>query len=214
MKFRMATGLNGCSLMRDSKSVLWFIGAAALFTFVLRLLPHAPNFTPVGALALLGGVYLSKRLGFILPIVVMGVSDFFIGFYDYRLMLVVYGSFLVTVALGCLMRNKVSSLRVGLGALGGSVVFFLFTNFAVWAFSSWYPLTLNGLMAAYAMGIPFFRMTLLGDLLYSTVFFGAYEVIKIAGLYRLGYTSPVRVKIGMQDTALLEKKGSIIYRAK
>ncbi len=192
--------------MRSNRLVWWFVGWVALLTVLLRLLPHAPNFTPVGALALLAGTHLPKRWGLVLPVLVLGISDFFIGFYDYRLMLAVYGSFLVIVVLGGLLRVKVSSLRVGFGALGGSVLFFLFTNFAVWAFSSWYPLTLGGLISAYAMGIPFFKMTLLGDLFYSTVFFGAYEVIKIAGLYRLGYTLPVRVRIGIQDTALLEKK--------
>jgi hypothetical protein len=206
MKFKMATRLNGGSLMRNNKSVLWFVGGIALFTIILRLLPHAPNFTPVGALALFSGAYLSKRLGFIVPIVVMGVSDFFIGFYDYKLMLVVYGSLLAIVGLGSLIQKNASSLRVGLGTLGGSVVFFISTNFAVWALSSWYPPTFDGLMTTYAMGIPFFRMTLLGDLFYTAVFFGAYKVIKIAGLYRLSYTLPVRVRIGIYDTALLEKK--------
>ena len=202
----MVIKLSGNSLMHGSKPVWWFVGGAALFTFVLRLLPHAPNFTPVGALFLFAGAYLPRRLGFVLPVLVLGVSDFFLGFYNYKLMFAVYGSFLVMVVLGSLMRHRMSSLRVGLGALGGSAFFFLSTNLAVWALSDWYLPTFGGLMSAYAMGIPFFRMTLLGDLFYSTAFFGAYEVIKIAGLYRLSYTLPVRVRIGMQDTALLEKK--------
>ncbi|MDD5710863.1 MAG: hypothetical protein PHV43_02060 [Candidatus Colwellbacteria bacterium] len=192
--------------MRNNRLLWLCAGAAVLLTIILRLLPHAPNFTPVGALFLFAGAFLPGRLKFIVPIIALGVSDFFIGFYDYKLMFVVYGSFLMMSVLGSLAGRKVSPLRIGLGSLGGSTFFFFATNFAVWIFSDWYAPTLGGLLSAYIMGIPFFRMTLLGDLFFSTLFFGAYETVKIARLYRLGYTLPVRVRIGIGDTALLEKK--------
>jgi hypothetical protein len=192
--------------MLNNKLLLGFVAAASLLTVVLRILPHAPNFTPVGALSLFIGAYFSGKSKFVLPVLIMGVSDFFLGFYDYRLMFVVYGSLLVVVGLGSLMHNRVSSLKIGLGALGGTTLFFLLTNLAVWGLASWYPPTIGGLITAYMMGLPFLKMTLLGDLFYSAVFFGAYEFVRIAGLYKLGYTLPVRVRIGMRDTALLEKK--------
>jgi hypothetical protein len=202
----MVTESNGALQMRSSSLVLWFVGIASVVTVALRLLPHAPNFTPVGALALFSGAYLTGYRKFWVPVIVMGVSDFFIGFYDYKLMLVVYSSFLVLVGLGSWLRGRVSPWRVGLGTIYGASCFFLLTNLAVWAFSSWYPHTLAGLFSAYTMGLPFFRMTLLGDLFYGAIFFGAYEFIKVARLYRVGYTLPVRVISGTGDTALLEKR--------
>lgn len=173
--------------MRSNRSAIWFALGVAVLALIVRLVPHAPNFVPVGALALFAGAYLPKRWGFLVPVIVMGVSDVFVGLYDFKLMGIVYGSFLVMVSLGYMMRGRVSPLSVGFGALGGSVFFFLATNFAVWAFSSWYPSTFAGLMTAYAMGLPFFRMTILGNLFYSTVVFGAYAALKspvMEGLYR------------------------------
>ena len=41
-----------------------------------------------------------------------------------------------------------------------------------------YPKTVEGLMACFAAGIPFFWNTLAGDLFYVTVLFGSYEVVK------------------------------------
>ncbi len=146
----------------------------ALFTVLIRLTPHAPNFVPVAALALWAGTYLPKKWGVVTPIAVMLVSDALIGFYDWRLMLVVYISFALTVLIGWWVKGNKSVSRVILGSLTGSMFFFLATNFAVWALSSWYPHNLAGLLDAYVMGAPFFRNTLAGDLFYNGVFFGSY----------------------------------------
>jgi len=39
--------------------------------------------------------------------------------------------------------------------------------------------TLSGIIQCYLLAIPFFRNTLLGNLFYVTVFFGAYEIAKV-----------------------------------
>ena len=52
-----------------------------LVAVLVRLLPHPPNVTPVTAIALFGGAFFNdKRLGLILPLVVMLISDIFLGF--------------------------------------------------------------------------------------------------------------------------------------
>ena len=51
------------------------------------------------------------------------------------------------------------------------------TNYAVWQFSPWYEKSLAGLLESYTLALPFFRNTLLGDLFYSAVLFGAYEAV-------------------------------------
>ena len=149
-----------------------FLGAA------LRFLPHAANFAPIGAMALFGGAKLNKKYALILPIAAMIASDYFIGFYSWPIMASVYASFLIYGLLGLLARKKESWLKIGGAALAGSILFFLITNGAVWAFGSMYEHTFGGLMASYAAGLPFFRGTLLGDVFYATVFFGAYELAK------------------------------------
>lgn len=147
-----------------------------LVSIVVRSIPHIPNVAPIGALALFSGTYLPKRWGWAVPITAMLVSDRIVGLYDWRLMLVVYGCFAMTALLGSVVRRNGSSWAVLAGSLAGSIVFYLATNFAVWALSEWYPHTLQGLAYAYTLGLPFFRNTLLGDIAYTTVFFGAYQI--------------------------------------
>lgn len=144
-----------------------------------RLVPHAPNFTPVAAIALSGGVYFSRKTALILPVMAMLVSDIFIGFYDIKIMAAVYASFLISVFLGFWLKNNKKWHLIAGGAILSSVLFFLVTNFAVFAFSPWYAKSLSGLIHCYAMAVPFFRNTVLGDLFYAAVFFGAYELIII-----------------------------------
>ncbi|MDP3953258.1 MAG: hypothetical protein Q8P99_00320 [bacterium] len=149
-----------------------------ILVVALRLAPHAPNFVPVGALALFAGAYFPKRWGYGVPLAAVLATDVLIGFYDLKLMAVVYLSHLLGVGLGYLMRSRVNTGNVLLGAVGGAVAFFLTTNFAVWLFSSWYAHTLPGLLLAYEYGLPFFRNTLLSNLVYSGAFFGVYEFAK------------------------------------
>lgn len=152
---------------------------AILFILIgvaLRLVPHAPNFTPITAIALFSGVYLSKRIAVIIPILAMLLSDIFLGFYEPKIMLSVYGSFVLCAVLGFWLKKHKSWQVIVPSALLSSVLFFFITNFSVFAFSPWYAKTFFGLIQCYTMALPFFRNTLLGDLFYTIVFFGAYEL--------------------------------------
>lgn len=162
-----------------NKFFLWFTVVAALASIAVRLSPHTPNFTPVGALALFVGAYLAPRYrwGLLLPILLMFLSDLFIGFYDPKLMAVVYGSFLMYGVIGMFVSKQKNAQAILLGSIGGAVFFYLATNFAVWAFSPWYPHNIQGLLLSYEMALPFFRFTLLGDVFFSALFFGAYEFL-------------------------------------
>lgn len=165
--------------------LIGFLLVALAIALAGRLIPHPPNFTPVGALALFAGIYLARksRWALILPLAVMFLTDLAIGFYDTKLMLVVYGSFLFYGVFGLLVKNKRNVGTIALATLAGSFLFYLFTNFAVWAFSPVYPATLEGLMLSYTMGLPFLKYTLLGDLFFVGVFVGAYE-LALALLHR------------------------------
>lgn len=150
-----------------------------LLAVSVRLLPHPANFTPLAAVGLFGAVYLPKRIGLLLPIIVLVISDFFIGYYGFT-MFFVYGSFLLTGIIGLLIRKKKTYLTVIGGTLLSSLLFFLITNFAVWADPrSFYPKGVEGLQLSYIAGLPFFRNSLLGDLFFTGIFFGGYELLKI-----------------------------------
>ena len=165
------------------RSLVFFIAAALMLSIGARLLSHAPNFTPMGAFALFVGAYLgykSKWLLF-LPFGAMAVSDLFIGLYDWKLMAVVYASFLVYGILGMIAGKQKQPGKIFLATVTGSLVFYLTTNAAVWIFSPWYPHNLQGLLLSYTLALPFFKMTMLGDAFYAAVFFGGYEAAVFIG---------------------------------
>lgn len=147
-----------------------------IISIAARLLPHLANVAPMGALALFAGVYLPKKWAFIVPILAMFVSDLFVGFYTLPVMILVYGSFLAMVGIGTMVRGNHQPLTIGLGALSGSIIFFIATNFGVWVFTNLYPHNIAGLMSAYTMGLPFFKWTVIGDLAWSVAFFGGYAI--------------------------------------
>ena len=141
----------------------------------LRIAPHPWNFTPLGAMALFSGAFVrDRRLAFVFPLAALFVGDIFIGFH--KLMPVVYASFLLSVLIGRWVQNHRSLVRISGATLLGAIQFFLVTNFAVWAFGTFYPRSLAGLAACYAAGIPFFWNTLAGDAFYSALFFGAFAL--------------------------------------
>lgn len=141
-----------------------------------RLLPHLWNFTPIIAIALFAGIYMGKKYALALPLAVMLISDIFIGFDSLAMSISIYGSIALAGLLAYGLR-KHKSFQVVTGiAVASSILFFLITNAAVWAFSPLYAPNFAGLMQSYVMGIPFFRNALMGDLFYTGVLFGVYEL--------------------------------------
>jgi len=179
---------------------------------LIRIFPHMPNFTPIGALALFGGSYINKKYSVLVILLTMFVSDYLLLYFNpfvpgwfhftkiysptvalHSSTLYIYGSFLIYVLIGWLISKKRTAVKVGAGALLGAIQFFLITNAAVWINGA-YARDISGLWESYVMGIPFFQGTLLGDLFYTGVFFGGYELaIKVARTYNL---SLITDKIG------------------
>ncbi len=143
---------------------------------VSRLLPHPPNVAPIAAVGLFSGVYVRNKFSFIVPIVSMLISDVFIGFYG-PVMIAVYGSFALSVLIGRFLQNSPSRLKIIIGALLSSSIFFFITNLAVWYFGTMYTKDVSGLMTCFVAAVPFFRNTLLGDLFYTSTLFQLYSVL-------------------------------------
>ena len=136
-----------------------------------RLIPHPPNFTPIAALALFGGTsFAEKRAAFFVPLAGLFLSDLALGFY--AITPVVYASFALIVCLGFWLRQRQSFWRITSASIVGAILFFVVTNFGVWAFETLYPKNFTGLVDCYIAAIPFFGNTLSSDLFYSAILFG------------------------------------------
>ena len=128
----------------------------------MRLLPHPANFAPIAATALFAGIYLPKKFALIIPMIAMLASDLVLGFYLWPIMASVYIAFAITGLLGlAIKKNKKITTVLG-STLLASIIFFIVTNWAVWAFGNMYAHNFNGLMQSYLMALPFFKNTLLG----------------------------------------------------
>jgi hypothetical protein len=141
-------------------------------------------------MALFGAAYFTKRYwAFIIPIVSMWLSDLalnnvvygayfdhFVWFYSGSLF--TYAAFALIVLMGIFTLKKVRPARLIGSALGASAIFFVVSNFGVWLSSGMYPHTASGLQACYLAAIPFVKNTLLGDMVYSGLMFGLFELVQ------------------------------------
>jgi hypothetical protein len=178
--------------------VLIIMIALAAFS---RMIPHLPNFSPIGAIGLFGAAYFThKWQAFLIPLAAIWLSDLFLnnlvypqyypGFtWFYPGFYWLYTTYIVITAFGILLLKKVTLPRVIAGALGSSLLFFLVTNFFHWLFlrpgntvffpgSPVYSLDLNGLLACYTAALPFLKGTFFGDVFYVTALFGTFAALK------------------------------------
>lgn len=164
--------------MRAHKIAGLILAAAAL-----RLLPHPPNFTPIGAIALFGAATMPRQwLAFAVPFVALLLSDAGLellhrvglssaaGFH--ARWWVVYASFAAVTGIGFLLRLRIAPATIVFASLAGSLVFFALTNLACWWASDIYSQDVRGLISCYTAGIPFLWPALAGDLIYTTALFG------------------------------------------
>ena len=155
-----------------------FISAVILVAAISRVFPHIPNFTPIAAMALAGGVYLNdKRLAFIVPLLALFISDCLLelttGWGFHNTMIYVYAAFALTTMIGIYIRNKARVQNIVAASLLSSVLFFAITNFGVWA-ASGAQFGITGLGATYVAGIPFFGPTMVGDLFFNAILFSIF----------------------------------------
>jgi hypothetical protein len=160
-------------------AALGAIAAVALY----RIAPHLPNLTPVGAMFVLGGLYLGRNLAWMAaPLAGLLISDTVLNLaYDGRAIhpgrVFDYAAFLAIGLAARWLADKPLAARIGVVA-AAPVAFFLISNFGVWAGGTMYPRTVQGLIDCYTLAIPFFRGTLFGDWLFAGVGMLALEGLK------------------------------------
>ena len=163
------------------------ITALILVAALSRLIPHPPNFAPIGGMALFGATYYVRKVwAYLIPVAAMWISDLILNnvvyaqYFDkfvwlYAGSLFTYAAFAIIVLMGTFTLRKVRVPQLLFSALGASVIFYLVSNFGVWLTSGMYPRSWEGLMACYVAAIPFFHNTVLGDLCYTAALFGLFE---------------------------------------
>lgn len=160
-----------------------------LLAALTRLLPHPPNFSPVEAVALFGGAWFASRAwALAVPLLAMFLSDLALGlanggiYFEYFAsahFAAIYLCIALSTVLGFGLRNRVTGARVLGYSLAGSVLFFLASNFAVWATAvPGHGACSTGLLPCYVAGVPFFQWTVLGTLFYSALLFGGFALLR------------------------------------
>ena len=183
-----------------------FLIGMILFTVVLRLFPYILyrffdvsidpktttypwNFSPMFAICLFGAAFYQEiRWSYLVPFCAYLLGDLGIGlltgnmrFAFYSTQPVVYGSLALMITLGLYLRNNRTVWTVGGTGLLGATLFFLITNFAVWAFGNGgrYPMTSAGLIECYTMALPFFRNSLISMTVFLPVLFSKFCLVEI-----------------------------------
>lgn len=176
--------------IKNETHLSFWLSLLIIFTAaLLRILPHPWNFSPIGAMALFGGAKFKNRIIAILfPLLALFISDLYLnnvvykaynpdfvwvynGFYWQ------YGAFALSTVLGMILEKSFKWWKLSLFSVAGSLLFFLVSNFGVWYSGSMYLHTWYGLITCYTAGLPFLQNSLVGDIIYSFVFFGAYTII-------------------------------------
>lgn len=146
---------------------------AVLLVFVcafFRIIPHPPNFAPVGATAVLAGRTMKPLTAIAVTLSAMALADLALAWmHGYRPFglgtLFIYGGFAVQVLLARALRKERGGALTA--AVSGAFVFFALSNLGVWVAGGLYPRTLDGLVACYVAALPFFGTTLVGDVLWT-----------------------------------------------
>jgi hypothetical protein len=142
-------------------------------------------FTPTAAAAIFAGYYFSRvSIALLVPLAILALSDLVLPAHDnFGVMFATYAVMTVPVWFGRMMsgahRGWSSAWRWAVCGLVPAMLFWVVSNFAVWAFQSDYEKTLAGLAECYWAAVPFFRWMLAGDLFYLSILLGC---LALAGI--------------------------------
>ena len=159
------------NLLNLLKKEIFPISLIVILVFA-RLIPHPPNFTPIIAVAIISGYFFKNiNLSLLILLAAMLISDLFIGFYEN--VIFVYASLLFITFVFHKISKKINFKNLFIYGFAGSLIFFIVSNFGVWALGSpgvsdiVYEKSLNGLIQCYVLAIPFFGNTFLSTIIFA-----------------------------------------------
>jgi hypothetical protein len=168
---------------RNAVLILMIIVATAM-RFLSFKVPFLSNFTPIGAIAVFGGVYFTdKWKAYVTVLLTLFFSDVIIN-YLYTSTLVWFSNytlwncicFALVIFIGSLVKKL--NLSTGLLILLAPVLIHWLIMDLPWLEGNLYPQTINGYMLSLKAAIPFEVNMLLGDLLFGALLFGIFEFAK------------------------------------
>jgi Family of unknown function (DUF6580) len=167
------TAMQPSKIRTDLWMDLSLVAFLIVFDVAARLLPHAPGVWPFAATALFAGRMLRiPALAVIVPVVAVLLSNVALAGDDWRVAAVVCAAITLPAFAGMIARRYPGAVSVIAGMVSCSLIFFVTTNFAVWAFNGLYPMNFDGLVQCYVAALPFLDKTVLGDLFWTAVLFG------------------------------------------
>lgn len=158
-----------------------FLVIIAASARILNAKLHIPNMVPIAAIGLFSGAIIKDKrsLAFLIPLLGQFLGDVYFqlftnipGFYDLPGMLFNYGALVSATALGVTMKQPKPLATIGY-LLGASTLFFIVSNFGYFI-HGWNGYSFAGFTRTYIDAIPFYKYTLLGDLVGGVVLFGGY----------------------------------------
>lgn len=160
---------------------LLLVAFLIVFDVAARLLPHAPGFWPFAASALFAGRMLrTPALAFAVPVAALALSNAALPGDDCRIIATVYAATALPALLGMVTKSHRALIAVPAASVAGSLIFFITTNFAVWAFGTLYSFDWQGLVQCYVAALPFLDRTVIGDLFWNAVLFGGAALVAYA----------------------------------
>ena len=156
-----------------SKKEIFPITLILLLT-LSRLIPHPPNFTPVIAVAIMSSYFFRNiYLSMATILLAMLLGDLLIGLY--KNMFFVYLSLMIINISFFKISKKINYKNLFIFSFFGSIIFYLISNFGVWALEGLYQKNLVGLMECYLFAIPFFKNTIFSTLIFTYSGFFVYK---------------------------------------
>lgn len=180
--------------MKPNRSIIISLVLLVIIAALYRIIPDRPmGFAPQMAMALFAGVVVKdKKWALILPVLSLFLSDLLYhvlylnglssisGFYEGQWQNYLLFALLVTI--GFLVK-KINVINIFLASLAAPTVYFLLSNFVLWA--GWAgtrgfgrPKTWEGLMLCFTDGLPFYKTSLYATMVFSAILFGAYFLLK------------------------------------
>ncbi len=158
-------------------AIVLIISAATLR--VVNANVHLYNLAPVTAMGVFGGAILKdkKWMALLIPVLGQLLGDVMFqlfsktpGFYNGQILN--YVAIALSAVIGLAITN-IRSIQTVVGVLGGSMVFFIVSNFGFFL-EGYNGYSFAGLSKTYIDAIPFFNNTLVGDVVAGSLLFGGY----------------------------------------
>ena len=136
-----------------------------------RYIPHPPNYTSLIALSFYIPAFFGQR--YIYTVLISFIISDLLIFGTHNLIAYTWGSVLLIGYLPKYFKRSIPFRFIG--ALSGSLIFFIVTNFGVWT-TGFYGLNFFGLVNCYFLALPFFQQTIISTIVYSSIIEALYLI--------------------------------------